>query len=318
MRVPSPFSLIGFEFLAFATVILFTYVSLVHISHFEKTCHKGTCNSSNMRTTSPIRRNFQAQADELGDNYFVSFSKTTKKEEHWTYYLACSFILFLLGYQTIRFRRDFILHSAWSIFDGFLLLILTTMFVALLLPRERDPNEPVASTMLVHESTIFQKGRLPIMREFSNFVLTEPTWWSKHSSDLLSRYVDDSDSSNDDGNSDDEEDEALRELEEVTSRVLSLIHRIIRNSEAPKILRKMLREEAKTYLAWVTSDGFIFNWIASLPESLGDVEFDSRSAPKTKLLDIVETKKYRLWLKQVRRLKDIYVFFFLSLFSFCY
>jgi hypothetical protein len=266
--------------------------------------------STKHRTSSPIRRNFQAQADELGDNYFVSFSKTTKKDEHWTYYLACFVILFLMGYQSLRFRRDFILHSAWSILDGFILLVLSTVLIALLLPRERDPNESVASTMLVHESTIFQKGRLPIMREFSNFVLTEPAWWSTHSSGLLSRYVEDSDSSETDSSNDssnDDDDVALVELEEVTSRVLSLIHRIIRNSEAPNILKKMLREEAKMYLEWVTSYGFIFNWIASLPESLEDVDFDEvyeeerrvpktkRRVPKTKLLDVGETRKYRLW-----------------------
>jgi hypothetical protein len=225
------------------------------------------------------RLHFQAQADELGDNYFVSFSKTKKGDEHWTYYLVCSIILFLMGWQSIRFKRDFVLHSAWSIFDGFLLIVLSTILVAMLLPRERDPNETVKTTILVHESTIFQKGRLPVMREFTNFVLSEPTWWINNVASLLARYVEtDNDSRGGDsssGSSDSSDsssrnkiDHAIVELEEVTGRVLNLIYRIIRNSEAPKVLRRMLREEARTYINWCTSDGFIFNYIAALPEGM--------------------------------------------------
>ena len=257
------------------------------------------------RRSQQQRSNFQAQADELGDNYFVSFSKTEKKDEHWTYWLTAGSTLLLMGWQIMRFRRDFIAHSMWTIFDGFILLILLTVLCAILMPRERDPNAQVASTVLVHESTIFQKGRLPVMREFSNFVNGDSTWWVNNVATLLARYVDtgkeddNTDDDDDDDNSDDDDDLALIELEEVLQRVINLIYRIIRNSEAPKVLRRMLREEAKMYLEWLVKDGFIFNWMSFLPESLGDYHFDPRlSVPKTKLLDDHESKRYRLWLKQ--------------------
>ena len=206
-----------------------------------------------------------------------------------------------MGWQSLRFKRDFILHSAWSLFDGFILLILSTILIALLLPRSRDPNESVNSTILVHEATIFQKGRLPIMREFTNFVLSEPTWWVNNVASLLARYVEnetEADGTNSTAAAAHSSDPALVELEEITMRVLNLVYRIIRNSEAPKVLRRMLREEAKMYLHWCTSDGFIFNYMAALPEALSDMHFDPRYAPSTKLLDPHETKRYRLWLKQ--------------------
>ena len=227
------------------------------------------------------RINFQAQADELGDNYFVSFSKTKRSEEHWTFYLVCSGVLFLMGWQSLRFKRDFVLHSGWSIFDGFVLIVLATVLVAMLLPRERDPNESVKTTILVHESTIFQKGRLPIMREFTNFVLSNPAWWVNNVASLLARYVETDEP--DKGENEEEDDEqrrkeelALVELEEITVRVLNLVYRIIRTSAAPKVLRKMLREEANTYVHWCIGDGFIFNYIAALPEALSDLNFDPR------------------------------------------
>ena len=284
-------------------------------------------------STSPTRRrrihNFQAQADELGDNYFVSFSKTNRKQEHWTYYAIASFIVFLMSWQVTRFYRDFIAHSLWTIMDGFLLILLFTILVALLLPRERDPDEAIQSTMLVHECTIFQKGRLPIMREFSNFVNSDSTWWVNNVASLLARYVDQGDSStskqkkakkqpnrsalgydissdSDDSSTtssseneqDADNDEAIQELEEVVRRTLNLIYRIIRNSDAPKVLRKMLKYEAKMYMTWIAGDGFIFNWMAALPECLHDIHFDPRlGPPKTKLLDDHECRRYRLWLK---------------------
>lgn len=308
-----------------------------------------------MRTTAPVpparpRINFQAQADELGDNYFVSFVRLRERNgtEHWTFHAVCVGLLAALAWQARRFKRDYVAHSAWTILDGFLMLALLTALLAMLMPRERDPNESLPSTMLPHEATIFQKGRLPIVKEFRHFVRGNPEWWVRTVAGLLARYIEKPDDSSDssDSDSDDSEsggegdgagydaksaarrrrrrqkrkrrrerrarkrkkedgttatagpDAAIQDLAEVTERVLALVRRIVRNSDAPKALRKMLRAEAADYLAYVTNDGLIFNWIASLPDALGDLDFDPLDeAPNPRLPTLMQSRQYRLWLK---------------------
>ena len=283
------------------------------------------------------RINFQAQADELGDNYFVSFAQKRDRggAEHWTFHAVCLGLLAALAWQARRFKRDYVAHSAWTILDGFILLALLTALIAMIMPRERDPNETLPLTHLPHEATIFQKGRLPIVKEFRNFVRGNPEWWARTVAGLLARYIEKpsesesgGDGSGSDSDSDDDRasgyskeavarrrrrrrkqrrarmaenagpDVAIQDLAEVTERVLALIRRIIRNSDAPKSLRKMLRSEAADYLAYITNDGLIFNWIASLPVALSDLNFDPLDGPpRPRLPTLVQSRRYRLWLK---------------------
>jgi hypothetical protein len=301
-----------------------------------------------MRSAPPPSRpriNFQAQADELGDNYFVSFAQLRRRSgEHWTFHAVCVGLLAALAWQARRFKRDYVAHSFWTILDGFLMLALLTALLALLLPRQRDPSESsLPSTMLPHEATIFQKGRLPIVSEFRHFVRGNSEWWVRTVAGLLARYIekpDDSSDSSDDSSDDSDRggggyseeeamarrrrrrqkrkrrrarkrsdeagtaaaanpDAAIQDLAEVTERVLALVRRIVRNSDAPKTLRKMLRAEAADYLAYLTNDGLIFNWIASLPGALGDLDFDPPrdGPPKPRLPTLMQSRRYRLWLK---------------------
>ena len=294
-------------------------------------------------STSPLTRrpriNFQAQADELGDNYFVSFARPRDKngKEHWTFHAVCCSILGAIAWQARRFKRDFVAHSTWTILDGFIILALLTALFAMLMPRERDPNETLPLTHLPHEATIFQKGRLPIVKEFRHFVLGNPEWWMRTVAGLLARYIEKPDETDSDSGSGSDTDDysaegvqarrkrrrqrrkqrrvarleaknrvsqgpdaAIQDLVEVTERVLSLVRRIIRNSDAPKTLRKRLRAEAADYLAYVTNDGLIFNWIASLPDALSDLDFDPHGEPpKPRLPTLMQSRHYRLWLKMM-------------------
>ena len=107
---------------------------------------------------SPLRsyqrvRNYQSRADESGDNYFVSFSQPRPRGDHWTFHACCVLVLGGIGWQARRLRRDFVAHSANTIFDGFLLAVLCTVLGAMLLPRERDPNERLEVSVLPFEAT---------------------------------------------------------------------------------------------------------------------------------------------------------------------
>ena len=191
-----------------------------------------------MRSAPPPSRpriNFQAQADELGDNYFVSFAQLRRRSgEHWTFHAVCVGLLAALAWQARRFKRDYVAHSFWTILDGFLMLALLTALLALLLPRQRDPSESsLPSTMLPHEATIFQKGRLPIVSEFRHFVRGNSEWWVRTVAGLLARYIEKPDDSSD--SSDDSSDDSDRGgggySEEEATRVrgadnLEVFHRV--------------------------------------------------------------------------------------------